>query len=197
MQSLNSAGVRRCQNRSTGSSCHPGCHPVELIKLLKTQEMAACSFSRKRRSKGHEQELREELLQSQRIGIENYPSRKAFATHLSDSHSSTFPTQRMASLEIICFLMPVLRKIGRDKKNKKAAFTVARMKFLLNFQTQKTTQERIIVQSFLVSARLQVRQPSFLHDIVHAVTSVIHEKVYDKFQRQVSKKILNSLTRQV
>ena len=51
--------------------------------------MAACLFSRKRRSKGHEQELREELLQSPRIGIENYPSRKAFATHLSDSHSST------------------------------------------------------------------------------------------------------------
>ena len=53
-------------------------------------EMAACLFSRKRRSKGHERELREELLQSPRIGIENYPSRKAFATHLSDSHSSTF-----------------------------------------------------------------------------------------------------------
>ena len=32
MQSLKSAGVRRCQSRSTGSSCHP----VELIKPLKT-----------------------------------------------------------------------------------------------------------------------------------------------------------------
>ena len=42
------------------------------------QEMAACLFSRKRRSKGHEQELREELLQLPRIGIENYPSWKAF-----------------------------------------------------------------------------------------------------------------------
>ena len=41
-----------------------------------SQEMAACLFSRKRRSKGHEQELREELLQSPRVGIENYPSRK-------------------------------------------------------------------------------------------------------------------------
>ena len=44
---------------------------------------------------------------------------------------------------------------GRDKKNKKASFTVARMKFLLSFQTQKTTQERIIVESFLLSARLK------------------------------------------
>ena len=49
------------------------------------QKMAACLFSLKRRSKGHEQELREGLLQSPRIGIENYPSRKAFATHLSES----------------------------------------------------------------------------------------------------------------
>ena len=69
------------------------------------------------------------------------------------------------------------------------------MKFLLNFQTHKTTQERIIVESFLLSARLQVRrQPSLLDDTVHAVTSVIHEKVYDKVQREVSKKKLDSLT---
>ena len=39
----------------------------------------------------------------------------------------------------------------RDKK-KKAAFTVAWMKFLLNFQAQKTTQERIIVERFSSSA---------------------------------------------
>ena len=152
------------------------------------QEMAACSaFSRKRRSIGHEQELREELLP--RIGIENYPSRKAFATHLSDSHSSIFSdltngfSRKYATLSHAHF-----KEKGRDKKNKKAAFSVARMKFLLNFQTQKTTQERIIVESFLLSARLQVRQPSLLHDTVHAVISVIHEKVYDEIQREVSKK---------
>ena len=54
MQSLKSAGVRRCQNRSTGSSCHP----VELISDQTTennsQEMAACLFSRKRRSTENE-----------------------------------------------------------------------------------------------------------------------------------------------
>ena len=48
------------------------------------------------------------------------------------------------------------------------------MKFLLNFQTQKTTQKRIIVESYLLSARLQVQQPSLLHDTVYAVISVIH-----------------------
>ena len=68
------------------------------------------------------------------------------------------------------------------------------MKFLLNFPTQKITQERIIVESFLLSAGLQVRQPSLLHDTVHALISVIHEKVYDKMQREVSKKKLDSLT---
>ena len=83
--------------------------------------MATCLFSRKRRSRGHEQELREELLQSPRIGIENYPSRKAFATHLSDSHSSTFSDWLpMASLEsVLRFLMPVLRKKAEAKRIKK------------------------------------------------------------------------------
>ena len=68
------------------------------------------------------------------------------------------------------------------------------MKFLLNFQTQKTTHKIIFVECLLLSARLQVRQPSLLHDTVHAVISVIHEKVYDKIQREVSKKKLDSLT---
>ena len=91
--------------------------------------------------------------------------------------------------------MSVLRKKAETKKSKKAAFTVARMKFLLNFQTQKATQERIIVESFLFSVRLQVREPSLLHDTVHAVISVIHEKVYDKIRREVSRKNkLDSLT---
>ena len=140
MQSLKSAGVRRCQSRSTRSSCHP----VELIKLLKTthtEEIAACLFSRKRRSNGHEQELREELLQSPRIGIENYPSRKAFATHLSDSHSSTFSDLTNGfSRKYATLCHARFEEKGRDKKNKTAAFTVARIKFLLNFQAQKTTQ---------------------------------------------------------
>ena len=180
MQNLKSAGVRRCQSGSTGSIKLSSRRTDETTEN-NSQEMAACLFSRKRRNKGREQELREELLQSPRIGIENYPSRKAFATHLSDSHLSTFSgltngfSRKYATLSHARF-----KEKGRHKKNIKAAFTVARMKFLLNFQTQKTTQERIIVESFLLSARLQVQQPSLLHDTVHAIISVIHEKVYDK-----------------
>ena len=44
-----------------------------------------------------------------------------------------------------------------------------------------------------LSARLQV-QPSLQHDTVHAEISVIHVKVYDKIQGEVSKKKLDSLT---
>ena len=79
--------------------------------------MVACLFSGKQRSKGHEQELRVELLQSAQIGIENYPSRKAFATHLSDSHSSTFSgltsgfSRKYATLSHVRF-----KEKGRDKK---------------------------------------------------------------------------------
>ena len=81
----------------------------------------------------------------------------------------------MASVEIM------LRFKDRDKKNKKAAFTVAWMKFLLNFQAQKTTQEKIIVERFS-------------SETVHAVISVIHEKVYDIIQIEVSRKKLESST---
>ena len=55
----------------------------------------------------------------------------------------------MASVEI---MLRFNKEKDRDKKNKKAAFTVAWMKFLLNFQAQKTTQERIIVEKFSPSA---------------------------------------------
>ena len=192
-QSLKSAGVRWWKSRSTGSSCHP----VELIKLLKTthKKWQPVCFREGEEAKSIEQELREELFQSPRIGIENYPSRKAFATHLSDGHSSTFSdltngsSRKYATLSLARF-----EEKGRDKRNKKAAFTITRMKFLLKFQTQKRTQERITVVSCLSSARLQGRQPSLLHDTVHAVICVIHEKVYDKVQREVSKKKLDSLT---
>ena len=85
-----------------------------------SQEMAAYLFSRKRRSKGHEQELREELLRPPRIGIENYPSRKAFGTHLSDSHSPTFSDliNGFSGESMLPFLMPVLRKKAETKGRK-------------------------------------------------------------------------------
>ena len=93
----------------------------------------------------------------------------------------------MASVEI----MLRFKEKDRDKKNKKAVFTVACMNFLLNFQAQKTTQERIIVERFSSSAPSTT---TFSPETVHAVISVIHEKVYDIIQTEVSKKKLESST---
>ena len=63
----------------TGSSCHP----IELIKLLKAIYglIVFSCFRKSKEATGIEHGLREELLLSPRIGFENYPSRKAFATN--------------------------------------------------------------------------------------------------------------------
>ena len=91
----------------------------------------------------------------------------------------------MASVEI----MLRFKEKDRDKKNKKAAFTVAWMKFLLNFQAQKTTQERIIVERFSPSAPSMT---AFTPETVHAAISVIHEKVYDIIQIESSTSVARS-----
>ena len=93
----------------------------------------------------------------------------------------------MASVEI----MLRFKEKDRDKKNKKAAFTVAWMKFLLNFQAQKTTQERKIVERFSSSAPSTT---TFTPETVHAVISVIHEKAYDIIQIEVTREKPESLT---
>ena len=91
----------------------------------------------------------------------------------------------------MAFVEIVLRfkEKDRDKNNKKVAFTVAWMKFLLNFQAQKTTQERIIVERFSSSAP---STKTFTPETVHALISVIHEKVYDINQIEISRKKLES-----
>ena len=92
----------------------------------------------------------------------------------------------MASVEITLRF----KEKDREKKNKEAAFTVAWMKFLLNFQAQKTTdQERIIVERFSSSVPSTT---TFAPETVHAVISVIHEKVYNIIQIEVSRKKLES-----
>ena len=65
------------------------------------------------------------------------------------------------------------------------------MKFLLNFQAKKTTQERITVERFSSSAP---NTTTFTPETVHAVISVIHEKVYDIIQIEVSRKKLEYST---
>ena len=92
----------------------------------------------------------------------------------------------MASVEIM------LRFKEKDggKKHKKAAFTVAWMKFLLNFQAQKTNQERIIVERFWY----QIRQPSILRQSTQLFVLFGTKKVYDIIHIEVSRKKLESST---
>ena len=68
---------------------------------------------------------------------------------------------------------------------------MAWMKFLMNFQAQKTTIERIIVERFSSSCPIST---TFTPETVHAVISVIHEKVYDIIQIELSRKKLESST---
>ena len=155
MQSLKSAGARRCQSRSTGSSCYPD-HPVELIKLLKTtyKKWQPVCFRESEEAKSmikneekncysrhesdlkttHHEKLYLRLVYLIIIHLLQYLS----FSDLINGFSRTYATISHARF----------KEKGRDKKSEKAAFFIARMKFLLNFQTQKTTQERIVVKIF-------------------------------------------------
>ena len=85
----------------------------------------------------------------------------------------------------------MLRFKEKDRqKNEKVAFTVAWMKCLLNFQAQKTTQERIIVERLSSSAPSTTFTPETLHPVI----SVTHEKVYGIIQIEVSRKKLELST---
>ena len=89
----------------------------------------------------------------------------------------------MASVEIM------LRFKESDNKKQKAAFTVAWMKFLLNFHAQKTTQERIIVERFSYQVRqtLRLRQST---QLLVSFTKKVNVIIYS----EVSRKKLESST---
>ena len=76
-----------------------------------------------------------------------------------------------------------------DKQNRKAAFSVAWMKMLVNFQVGKPTQERMIIERFLVGQQ-------FSPEVVHAVVSVIHEMVYCTIHSHVQLRKSNSTSEQ-
>ena len=88
--------------------------------------------------------------------------------------------------------MPHFKEKDSDQKNKKAAFTVAWMKFLLNFSsTEDNPRENNCRKVFAFSPKYD---NGFTPETVHAVISVIHEKVYDIIQIEVSRKKLKSST---
>ena len=95
----------------------------------------------------------------------------------------------MASVEI---MLPFKEK-DRDKKNKKATGFHCGMDEVSAelSSTEDNPRERIIVERFSSSAPSTT---TFTPETVHAVISVIHEKVYDIIQIEVSRKKLESST---
>ena len=72
--------------------------------------------------------------------------------------------RKFAMLVSDCFISP-------DKHNRKAAFSVAWMKILANFQPGRSSQERLIVERFLLGQQCD-------SEVVYAVVSLLHELVY-------------------
>ena len=95
----------------------------------------------------------------------------------------------MASVEI---MLPFKEK-DRDKKNKKATGFHCGMDEVSAelSSTEDNPRERIIVERF---SSLAPSTTTFTPVTVHAVISVIHEKVYDIIQIEVSRKKLESST---
>jgi len=117
--------------------------------------------------------IREKLLES--VRVKSVKERERFAKHLlSEPQKPNFQLliigfcRKFSTLVSECSLLA-------DKPNRKAAFSVAWMKMLGNFQAGKGTQERSIIERFLVG---QSEGQQFSPEVVHAVLSVIHELVY-------------------
>lgn len=117
--------------------------------------------------------IRVKLLES--VRVKSVRERERFAKHLLSEPQK--PNFQLLIVGFCCkFLMLVSEcSLLADKPNRKAAFLVAWMKMLRNFQAGKGTQERSIIKQFLVG---QSEGQQFSPEVVHAVVSVIHELVY-------------------
>ena len=111
--------------------------------------------------------------ESQRV--KSVKEQERFAKHLiSEPQKANFQLlivgfcRKFSTLVSECHLLA-------DKPNRKAAFSVAWMRMLGNFQAGKDTQERLIIERFLAG---QSEGQQFSPEVVHAVVSVIHELVY-------------------
>ena len=116
-------------------------------KKSKMEELTSWIFSTQEAS-DVEGSIREKLLESQRV--KSVKERERFAKHLiSEPQKANFQLlivgfcRKFSTLVSECYLL-------LDKPNRKAAFSVAWMKMLGNFQAGKDTQERLIIKRFLV-----------------------------------------------
>ena len=116
-----------------------------------------------------EAEIRPQVAGSPRVKL--FSDRERFAQHmLSEEQKANFQLliagfcRKFSTLVSECSQLP-------DKKNRKAAFSAAWMKLLSNFRSGKSSQERLIVERFLVGQQFNI-------EVVHAVISIVHELVY-------------------
>ena len=180
--SSSSANKRKPRsNKSNSSSKQSAKKTSNTMNDDQLEELTLWIFSTQEASEV-ESNIRSSLLESPRV--KSTREREIFAKHmLCESQKGNFQLliigfcRRFSTLVSECSLLT-------DKPNRKAAFSVAWMKMLANFQTEKATQERSIMERFLVGQS----ERQFSPEVVHAVLSVIHEMVYFTIHSHVQRK---------
>ena len=141
-----------------------------MLDRKEMEELSAWIFSAEQ-ANNVEKRIRLTLVEDSRINCQS--DRKSFAEHvLGVSQKQQF----QLLVAGFCRKFSTLAKESFEsspKSCRKAAFSVAWMKFLSNFHPGKTTQERMILNGLLKEAK-----ESFSPESVHCVISVLHESVY-------------------
>ena len=142
--------------------------PGTSLKNDELEELTSWIFSTEQAAQV-EAEIRPQVMNCPRVKA--FPERERFARHvLCEAQKPNFQLLvagfcwKFSTLVSQCSSLP-------DKQNRKAAFSVAWMKMLANFRLGKSSQERSIVERFLVGQQ-------FDNEVVHAVVSLVHEMVY-------------------
>jgi len=115
-----------------------------------------------------EAEIRPQVAGSPRVKV--FSERECFTKHLLSEEQKAIFWLLIAGF--CCKFATLVSDCSKllDKKNRKATFSVAWMKLLSNFRTGKSSQERLIVERFLVGQHFNI-------EVVHAVISIVHEMV--------------------
>lgn len=132
-----------------------------------------------------EAEIRPQVAGSPRVKLSS--ERERFTKHLlSVEQEANFRLLiagfccKFATLASDCSKLPA-------KQNRKAVFSAAWMKLLSNFRSGKSSQERLIVERFLVGQHFNI-------EMVHAVISLVHELVYTCVHSHIQGRKLSDTT---
>ena len=132
-----------------------------------------------------EAEIRPQVASSPRVKL--FSERERFTKHmLSEEQKANFWLliagfcRKFSTLASDCSKLP-------DKQNRKAVFSAAWMKLLSNFRSGKSSQERLIVERFLVGQHFDI-------EVVHAVISLVHELVYTCVHSHIQRRKLSDAT---